>query len=282
MCKYCYEHTGKVWYLQKDAYDLTSGKFMKIFPGRFREWFYDFIDSKLDQFVDDSVADINELQADREPYTGLTRWFYNFFAKNILGGQVTTSIDDAMKVLDMGDDYFLHYCSCKRGAGGGDDYRCIFMNHNARRQRRMGTEDRGRFIDVDEAKEIVREHRKDGHFHTVMWGMKAKVDCICNCDHYCAGLYVPEIRWGLLPSMKITRVKNRDRCDSDCDICLETCYANAIVKKEKEKVLKVDENKCIGCHLCVENCPRGVFESVPRKIYYDAAIGKIKKTFHEH
>lgn len=274
MCKYCYEHTGKIWYLQKDSYDIQARKFLKVLPGRFREWVYNFLDSKLDQFVDSSTEDINQLQDKREPYTGLKRLLYNYFAKNILGGQVTTSINDAYKVIDMGDDFFLHYCSCKKGAGAGEDFRCIFINHNAVRQRKLGTHDRGRFIDKDEAKEIVKEHRNDGHFHTVMWGMRPKVDCICNCDHYCAGLYVPEIRWGLLPSLKITRIKDRDRCDPDCTICLETCYPKAIVKKEKEKILKVDENKCIGCHLCVENCPRGVFQSIPRKVYYDAAVGK--------
>ncbi|TFF98914.1 MAG: hypothetical protein EU541_06355 [Promethearchaeota archaeon] len=273
MCQYCLKHSNKVWYLEKDSYDINSGNFMKILPGKVRKWFYDFISSQLDNIVDSQTESIG---TENEPYTGLMRWFFNYFAKNIIGGQVVPSFHDALKVIDMGDDFFLHYCSCKRGAGGGDDYRCIFINHNAHRQRKMSTvnKDKGRFIDKDEARNILREHRRKGLFHTVMWGMRPKVSCICNCDHYCAGLYVPEIRWGLLPSIKVSRVKNRDNCEPDCNICLETCYPKAIVKDEKEKIIKVDQTKCIGCHLCIENCPKGVFEFEPRRIYYDVITGK--------
>lgn len=274
MCNYCYEHTRKVWYLQKESFDIRARKFLKIFPGRFREWFFDFLAYILDDFVDESTADVNVSLEERKPYTGLKRWLYNYFAKNILGGQVTTSLDEALRVIDKADEFFLTYCSCKKGAGEGEDYRCIFVNHNAKVQRKLSAKGRGRFIDRDEAKEIVIDHRREGHFNTVMWGIRPKVDSICNCDHYCAGLRIPEIQWGLLPSLRITQVKNRDNCDPDCDICLQTCHANAIIKEKRRRVLQINQQKCIGCHLCIENCPYDVFESIPRRVYYDATIGK--------
>ncbi|MHA2227229.1 MAG: 4Fe-4S dicluster-binding protein, partial [Candidatus Hodarchaeales archaeon] len=77
-----------------------------------------------------------------------------------------------------------------------------------------------------------------------------------------------------LPSFKVSNIINSDRCDEDCRVCLNTCYSKAIVKEKGHQVAKVDQEKCIGCNLCVERCPYGVFESTPRKIYYDAAIGK--------
>lgn len=274
MCKFCYEHTRKVWYLQDESFDIRSGRFLKILPGRFREWFFNFLGYLLGDFIDESTADVNQDLENREPYTGLKNMFYNYFAKNILGGQVASSLDHALQVLDKGEDFYLTYCSCKRGSGAGVDFRCIYVNHNARVQRKLGTKDSGRFINKDEAREIILEHRKDGHFNTVMWGLRPKVDSICNCDYYCGGLRVPEIRWGLIPSMNISRVGKPDLCDSDCDICVQMCHAKAIKRPAKGQVVKVNENKCIGCNICIKNCPYGVFEAIPRKIYYDAIIGK--------
>ncbi|MHA1971439.1 MAG: 4Fe-4S dicluster domain-containing protein [Candidatus Hodarchaeales archaeon] len=277
MCNYCFEHTRKVWYLQKESYDLRSGRFLKLLPGRFREWWYNFYSPKLQSLVDKSTSDIGA-NPDREPYKGLTKAFYNYFAKNFLGGQVVNSLDEMLGVIDLSEDIYVSYCSCKKTAGGGEDFRCLFLNHNARFQRKRQIKgkapDAGRFIDQDEAKEFIINKRKDGHYGTVLWGLRPKVDCICNCDQYCAGLYTPEIRWGLLPSLTTSIVSNPDRCDPDCTICTDTCYAKAIIKSKEGYTIAVDQDKCIGCNLCVERCPRGVFTSKPRKVYYDAAIGK--------
>jgi len=271
MCKYCFEHTRKAWYLQKESYDIRSGRFLKILPGRFRELWYDFYSPKLQGFVDGATTDIAESGGvNRKPFTGLKKAFYNYFTRNFLGGQVVTSLDEMMQVLDNAQDVYLSYCSCKKSAGGGEDLRCIFLNHNAtfNRKKHMKDKGQGRYIDLDEAREMIIEKRKLGHYGTVLWGLRPKVDCICNCDQYCAGLYTPEIRWGLLPSFSISQVVNFG------DICLQTCYAKAIDKKPGNQITSIEQEKCIGCNLCVERCPNGVFESTPRKIYYDAAIGK--------
>ncbi|MFX0016869.1 MAG: 4Fe-4S binding protein [Candidatus Hermodarchaeota archaeon] len=273
MCLTCYQHTRKIWYLQEEAYDIRSGKFLKILPGRIREHWYNFYGARLQQMVDNATYDI-AADVNRKPYTGLKKAFYNFFARNFLGGQVASSVDEMLQVLDNAEDVYLHYCSCKKGATGEVDQRCIFINHLARYQQKRHVDGMGRFIDEDEAKELILERRKQGHYGTILWGMRPKIDSICNCDQNCAGLYTPEIRWGLLPSLKISNVINSDRCDEDCSVCLTTCYSKAIVKEKGQKVTKVDQEKCIGCNLCVERCPYGVFESTPRKIYYDAAIGK--------
>ena len=277
MCKYCYQHTRKIWYLEKESFDIRSGRFMKVLPGRFRELWYNFYAPKLQSFVDGTTGDIGA-NPDREPYKGLQKMFYNYFAKNFLGGQVVSSLDEMMRVVDQAEDIFVSYCSCKKTAGGGEDYRCLFLNHNARftrkRQLQGKTENEGRYIDKDEAKEFIQEKRRLGHYGTVLWGLRPKVDCICNCDQYCAGLYTPEIRWGLLPSFSISKVSDSYSCDSDCTICTDLCHPKAITRNDEGLVASIDSYLCIGCNLCNENCPNGVFDSQPRKIYYDASIGK--------
>jgi anaerobic carbon-monoxide dehydrogenase iron sulfur subunit len=39
--------------------------------------------------------------------------------------------------------------------------------------------------------------------------------------------------------------------------CMEACPANAITKDESTGVVKVSEDKCIGCKLCTIACPFG-------------------------
>ena len=65
--------------------------------------------------------------------------------------------------------------------------------------------------------------------------------------------------------------------DSDCTICSNLCYPKAITKNEEGLVTSIDSYDHIGCNLYVENCPTGVFDSQPRKIYYDASIRKKKE-----
>ena len=78
MCKFCYEYTRKVWYLQEESFDIRSGRFLKVLPGRFREWFFNFLGYLLRDFIDESTADINQNLENREPYTGLKNMFYKY------------------------------------------------------------------------------------------------------------------------------------------------------------------------------------------------------------
>ena len=39
--------------------------------------------------------------------------------------------------------------------------------------------------------------------------------------------------------------------------CMTVCTANAITKDSKTGVVKVDDEKCIGCKMCVSACPFG-------------------------
>jgi Pyruvate/2-oxoacid:ferredoxin oxidoreductase delta subunit len=274
MCQKCFEHTRKIWYLQKESFDIQSGRFLKILPGRVRELFYNFYLPRMETFFEGTAAEINQQSGDRKPYTGLKKWQYNYFSKNLLGGQVCGRIEDTLKVLNMAEDVFLTFCSCKKGGGGGVDNRCLYLNHNARITRKMKVADHGRFIDKDEAREIILERRKSGHYSYIEWGLRPKVDCICNCDGYCAGISVPEIIWGQIPSMEVVVVSQPERCDPDCLACIVTCHAKAITKPPKMPVQKIDPMICKGCNLCVERCPYNVFESRPRKLYYDAMLGK--------
>lgn len=52
--------------------------------------------------------------------------------------------------------------------------------------------------------------------------------------------------------------------------CVEACPTGALIKREKDGIVFVDKDLCIGCKTCMEACPW----SVPQ---WDEATGKIIK-----
>lgn len=82
----------------------------------------------------------------------------------------------------------------------------------------------------------------------------------------------PEIDWGQLPSFYQSSVINVDACDK-CGICVNFCHKKALTLDD-ESGPQLDEEKCLGCGLCVENCPHDVFDLIPREVIFDRQIGK--------
>lgn len=270
MCKTCYQHTHRAWYHQEKYHNIRSG-----FLGPLRERIYN---SVLGPYLRKFVESTAYSAADRDVISeGFERRFMNFMTKNIIGGQVISNLKDTSKVVDMANDVFLHFCGCKRSTHPDHpkDYRCIYLNHLAKFYRKYHPED-GRFIDKDEAKEMMKNGWKTGKYFTVMFGVRPYVDAICLCDKYCSRWWYPELEWAAT-SFYVAKARKSEKCDS-CGTCIEKCLAGAI--RIDEDGVQVNPLRCIGCSICVRYCPHGVFSMEPRRQYIDFAIGKrvVQKT----
>jgi NAD-dependent dihydropyrimidine dehydrogenase PreA subunit len=110
----------------------------------------------------------------------------------------------------------------------------------------------GRYIDKEEAREIVKRNEKEG---LVMQPFNSqKVGGMCSCCGDCCGM---------LRSLKkqpnpASAVQSNYFAEIDpeecigCEICLERCQMESIRMIDERAV--IDPARCIGCGLCVTTC----------------------------
>ncbi|MFX0015488.1 MAG: ATP-binding protein [Candidatus Hermodarchaeota archaeon] len=277
MCRWCVEHTArKIWYLEPVNHKLGTINRLQ----RFWDWYIDM------GILYGTIDDISQKE---KPWGFPKKNFYSFYAKRIHGGQVVASLKESLKILEMSQDLYLTYCSCRYSTHSEHPKlnKCILLNNDAEQARRWdgkaklkGKPTIGTFIDINDARDIIVNSRKEEKcFQTVLWKWPPRVACLCNCDQYCASWWAPEIEWGRLPSFHRSRVANPDRCDK-CGMCVNYCHKKALILND-ESGPQIDQEKCLGCGLCVENCPQNVFTLVPRKAIYDRQIGKTVELISE-
>lgn len=139
------------------------------------------------------------------------------------------SFEEVSKYILENEDISVSNCSCRNsrramgeGCGHLAEDMCIQLGHAARYYIRTG---RGRRITKEEAFEILRKGERDGLIHQIPnTDGPGKTHAICNC----CGCSCFSLRTG-------TMYNNYDTIRSNY-------------------VSKVDEEKCVACGQCVENC----------------------------
>lgn len=152
---------------------------------------------------------------------------------------IASSIDGTSKVVDAEkvDQYLEHArlisvsdCSCRtsreemgEGCGHLKEDMCIQLDDAAELYIRTG---RGREIEIDEAKEIMRKAEANGLMHQIPnTEGEGHTHAICNC------------------------------CGCSCyALRAATMYSNPDMVRSNFTA-QVDEDKCVGCGECVEYCP---------------------------
>jgi len=125
-----------------------------------------------------------------------------------------------------------------------------------------------RKISQSEALEIIERFRKRNHitqaFFKVATGGSTGVICNCHPDT-CVSLQATKLAGGIDKRLSMTVksgytvVADIDRCIA-CQKCASVCGFHAITFNGKHRQYHKDQ--CLGCGLCVDNCPAGTLSLV--------------------
>ena len=120
----------------------------------------------------------------------------------------------------------------------------------------------GRYITIDEAKEIVQKNEEDGL--VIQPFNSQKIGGMCSCCGDCCGvlrsLKMHPSPAEIVQSNYFARV-DEEEC-TGCETCLERCQMDAIDVVDGIAGIKLE--RCIGCGLCVTTCPMDAIELVKK------------------
>ena len=120
----------------------------------------------------------------------------------------------------------------------------------------------GRFISIDEAKEIVKKNEEAG---LVMQPFNSqKIGGMCSCCGDCCGV-LRSLKMHPSPAHTVQSnyfAQVDDLECTGCETCLERCQMDAI--DVTDGIAAIDLDRCIGCGLCVTTCPVDAIELVKK------------------
>ena len=120
----------------------------------------------------------------------------------------------------------------------------------------------GRYITIEEAREIVIENEKKG---LVMQPFNSqKVGGMCSCCGDCCGV-LRSMKMHPKPAEMVQSnyfaQVDEDEC-TGCETCLERCQMDAIAVPDEVAV--INPVRCIGCGLCVTTCPTEAIQLIKK------------------
>lgn len=174
-----------------------------------------------------------------------------------VGKQQVLDPDSVNKIIRTAEEVAVTKCTCRIIAHKCDKpiEVCLQVNNAAKYSIDRGT---GRKITKDEALKILKQAEDEGLVHVTM--NKSHVGhFICNCCSCCCQALPLVISDGLKicdPSRYQAEI-DPATCTA-CGNCQDRCHFNAIEEitdDTENMVMKVSEDKCMGCGLCASACP---------------------------
>ncbi len=120
----------------------------------------------------------------------------------------------------------------------------------------------GRYITIDEAKEIVKKNEEAG---LVMQPFNSqKIGGMCSCCGDCCGV-LRSLKMNPNPAKMVQSnyfAQVDDEECTGCETCLERCQMDAI--DVVDGIAEINLVRCIGCGLCVSTCPVDAIELIKK------------------
>jgi ferredoxin len=162
--------------------------------------------------------------------------------------------DDVAKIIEDAERIAVTNCACRVIHGISDVplQVCIQIDKAANYALERGT---GRELTKKEAMEMLEMCEEKGLVHCVDNRFEVK-HAICNCDAVACTNWRPDPSFAgtfVAPSRFAAEVA-ADSC-THCEICVDTCFFDAISLDDPDQTPVVDRDKCMGCGLCITTCP---------------------------
>jgi len=264
MCKFCFEHGGgKKWYLNPDNF---SDKMLD--DEKRREVLADICGYGIDYYIGNP-----QLNMLRTPGLGAEAiQMVEDMLEQAHGGQVLP-LEDALKLIDLAENFVLLRCMCRRVVGAKEEFTCLNFGPIKEYFELEKPSEPMKELTADEAKEFLRESDRKGLVHWVGWAKIPYPVAICNCDTtYCTS-YKARMAFGvknaMLKSHYIATV-DWDKCDGCYDkggvpMCISRCPYGALTWVRTDGRVTVDVTKCFGCGACRSACDTGAIKLVDRE-----------------
>lgn len=185
--------------------------------------------------------------------------------REIIANWPIAPYEDAMQIIESQKTIAIANCICRttsKHIGKGCDKpmeACFLFGSHGHYyvENKMG-----RYISVEEAKEILRKNEEAGL--VIQPFNSKKAGGMCSCCGDCCGM-LRSLKMQPVPSSAVQSNYFADVSEEECtgcETCLDRCQMEAIgIIDEKAKI---NLDRCIGCGLCVTTCPADALKLVKK------------------
>lgn len=193
-------------------------------------------------------------------------------AENALPNDTVMLLNEVIEMIGAASEIVVQPCDCRK-LGEICNFpieTCIWLDEGARESLDRGN---GRRLTKEEAIELLRWSDRKGLMHTAdsEWksrGLHAICNC-CSCDCYPFLAAQKLGSKGVWPKSRYVATYDPFQCNS-CGACVKRCHFDAFyhddsmveIDGRSKKGIKFDAEKCWGCGLCANICPKYAVEMI--------------------
>ena len=188
--------------------------------------------------------------------------------------------EDILKIVENFEYCAVSPCPCSHRHNLDPEFkdckheleRCLHFDRLGRYTVQNGL---GREITKEETLEILKRAAEAGLVHGITT-TKEQMDTICNCCSCCCIFLESVVKMpGIIPRghqpSNYVREQDEEKCIG-CGLCVERCPMKALELKDKKVIF--DPDRCLGCGVCVYKCPEEAIYLAHREGEQDVSVNQ--------